>query len=112
MWVHPPLRTHRPPRVRRSLPKPGFPGPERRVGSELRSPGGYMRRTVSTLALALTAAVAVAAIATSCGADSTAPTNKTYVANLIAINEGATHTPPGSGAAHLGDRGTEMRWRA
>ena len=41
-----------------------------------------MRRTVSTLALGFIAAVAVAAVATSCGSDSTAPTNKTYVAGL------------------------------
>ena len=69
-----------------------------------------MRRTVSTLALALTAAVAVAAIATSCGSDSTAPTNKTYVANLIAINEGVTHTSPGSGVATFVDLGSEIDW--
>ena len=67
-----------------------------------------MRRTVSTLALALTVAVVVAAIATSCGSDSTAPKNKTYVANLIALNEGATHTSPGSGVATFVDLGTEI----
>jgi len=69
-----------------------------------------MRRTVSTLALGLIAAVAVAAVATSCGSDSTAPTNKTYVANLVAINEGATHTSPGSGVATFVDLGTEIDW--
>ena len=68
-----------------------------------------MRRTVSTLALGLIAAVAVAAVATSCGS-STAPTNKTYVANLIAINEGAGHTSPGSGVATFVDLGTEIDW--
>src|SRR5712691_11421297 len=110
MCGRPPVRTHRPPRVGRFLPTLGFPGPERRIGSGLRSPGGYMRRTVSTLALALIAAVAVAAIATSCGSDSTAPTNKTYVANLIAANEGTGHTSPGSGVATFVDLGTEIDW--
>ncbi len=69
-----------------------------------------MRRTVSTLALGLIAAVAVAAVATNCGSSSTAPTNKTYVANLIAINEGSTHTSPGSGVATFVDLGTEIDW--
>ena len=68
-----------------------------------------MRRTVSTLALGFIASVAVAAVATSCGS-STAPTNKTYVANLIAINEGAGHTSPGSGVATFVDLGTEIDW--
>jgi len=68
-----------------------------------------MRRTVSTLALALVAAVAVAASATSCGS-STAPTNKTYVANLIAANEGTGHTSPGSGVATFVDLGSEIDW--
>jgi hypothetical protein len=68
-----------------------------------------MRRTVSTLALGFIATVAVAAVATSCGS-STAPTNKTYIANLIAINEGATHTSPGSGVATFVDLGTEIDW--
>ena len=69
-----------------------------------------MRRTVSKLALGLIAAVAVAAVATSCGSDSTAPTNKTYIANLIAINEGPGHTSPGSGVATFVDLGTEIDW--
>jgi hypothetical protein len=68
-----------------------------------------MRRTISTLALALIAAAAVPAIATSCGS-STAPTNKTYVANLIAANEGTGHTSPGSGVATFVDLGTEIDW--
>jgi hypothetical protein len=68
-----------------------------------------MRRTVSTVALGLIAVVGVAAVATSCGS-STAPTNKTYVANLIALNEGATHTSPGSGVATFVDLGTEIDW--
>ena len=69
-----------------------------------------MRRTVSSLAVALIAAVAVSAIATSCGSDSTAPTNKTYVATLIAANEGAGHTSPGSGVATFVDTGSEIDW--
>jgi hypothetical protein len=69
-----------------------------------------MRRTVSTLALGFIAAVAVAAVATSCGSDTTGPTNKTYIANLIAANEGAGHTSPGSGVATFVDLGTEIDW--
>lgn len=69
-----------------------------------------MRRTVSTLALGLVAAVVVGAVATSCGSDTTAPTNKTYIATLIAINEGAGHTSPGSGVATFVDLGTEIDW--
>jgi hypothetical protein len=68
-----------------------------------------MRRTVSTLALALTAAVAVAAIATSCGS-STAPKNKTYVANLSPANEVPPKTTTGTGVATFVDLGTEIDW--
>ena len=53
-----------------------------------------MRRTVSTVALGLIAVVGVAAVATSCGS-STAPTNKTYVANLIALDVNAVGTTAG-----------------
>lgn len=69
-----------------------------------------MRRTVSTMALALIAAAGVAAVATSCGSDSTAPKNKLYVANLIAANEGSLRTSPGSGVATFIDLGTEIDW--
>ena len=68
-----------------------------------------MRRTVSTLALGLIAAVGVAAAATSCG-DSTAPANKMYVANLSAAAEGGTVTSPGSGVFTFEDKGTEIDW--
>ena len=69
-----------------------------------------MRRTVSTLALGIVAAVGVAAVATSCGSDSIAPVNKTYVANLTAANEGGTVTSPGSGVFTFEDKGTEIDW--
>ena len=73
-----------------------------------------MRRTVSTVALALIAAVAVAAVATSCGSDTTAPpANKTYVANLNSAAEQAippTFTSTGSGVATFVDLGTEIDW--
>jgi CHRD domain len=68
-----------------------------------------MRRTVSTLALALVAAVVVAAIATSCGS-STAPTNKSYVANLSPANEVPPKTTTGTGVATFVDLGTEIDW--
>jgi hypothetical protein len=69
-----------------------------------------MRRTVSTLALGLIAAVAVAAIATSCGSDSTAPTNKTYVATMLPANEIPPKTTTGTGITTFVDNGTEIDW--
>ena len=69
-----------------------------------------MRRTVSTIALGAIAAVVVAAVATSCGSDTTAPASKTYIANLNATAEGGTHTSPGSGVATFVDLGTEIDW--
>ena len=68
-----------------------------------------MRRTVSTLALPLIAAVAVAAIATSCGS-TTAPKNKTYVATLSPANEVPAKTTAGTGVATFVDLGTEIDW--
>ena len=70
-----------------------------------------MRRTVSTLALGLIAAVDVAAVATSCGSDTTAPTNKTFVANMLPSNELPTaKTTTGTGLATFVDKGTEIDW--
>src|SRR6266513_730849 len=70
-----------------------------------------MRRIVSTLALGVAAAVGVAAVATSCGSDSTAPKNKVYVAaNMNAANEGGTFTSAGTGTATFVDLGTEIDW--
>jgi hypothetical protein len=74
-----------------------------------------MRRTVSTVALALIAAVAVAAVATSCGSDTTAPpANKTYIANLNTAAEtppgGTPLTTTGTGVATFVDLGTEIDW--
>ena len=68
-----------------------------------------MRRTVSTLALAFVAAVAVAASATSCGS-STAPTNKTYVAIMLPGNETPPKTTTGTGVTTFVDNGTEIDW--
>ena len=72
-----------------------------------------MRRTVSTVALALIAAVAVAAVATSCGSDTTAPpANKTYVANLNTAAEkgNPAFTQTSSGVATFVDMGTSIDW--
>jgi hypothetical protein len=69
-----------------------------------------MRRTVSTLALGLIAAVAVAAVATSCGSSTTAPTNKTYVATMLPANEIPPKTTTGTGVATFVDKGTEIDW--
>jgi hypothetical protein len=68
-----------------------------------------MRRTVSTVALGLIAVVGVAAVATSCGS-STAPTNKTYVANLSPANEVPPKTTTGTGVVTFVDLGTEIDW--
>jgi CHRD domain len=69
-----------------------------------------MRRTVSTLALGLIAAVGVAAVATSCGSGTTAPTTKTYVANLSPANEVPVKTTTGTGVVTFVDLGTEIDW--
>jgi hypothetical protein len=58
----------------------------------------------------LIAAVGVAAVATSCGSDTTAPVSKTYVANMIAANEKGGFTSPGSGIFTFVDLGTEIDW--
>jgi hypothetical protein len=70
-----------------------------------------MRRTVSKLALGLIAAVAVAAVATSCGSSTTAPTFKTYVATMLPGNEVPTpKTTTGTGIATFVDKGSEIDW--
>ena len=69
-----------------------------------------MRRTVSTLALGLIAAIGVGAVATSCGSDTTAPAKKTWVANLNAAAEGAGRTSPSSGVFTFVDNGTVIDW--
>ena len=68
-----------------------------------------MRRTVGIAAGIVSAAVIVA-VAASCGSDSTGPTGKVYVANLIAANEGPGHTSPGSGVFTFVDVGNEIDW--
>jgi hypothetical protein len=69
-----------------------------------------MRRTVSTLALGLIAAVAVAAVATSCGSSTTAPTSKTFVATMLPANEIPPKTTTGTGVATFVDKGSEIDW--
>lgn len=71
-----------------------------------------MRRPVSTLVLGVIAAVAVAAVAVSCGDDDViAPVvHPTYVANLNAAAEGGAFTSNGSGVATFVDLGTEIEW--
>jgi hypothetical protein len=68
-----------------------------------------MRRTVG-IAAAVIGAAAIVFVAASCGSDSTAPANKTYVANLNAAAEGAGHTSPGSGVVTFEDKGNEIAW--
>ncbi|HEX6627679.1 MAG TPA: CHRD domain-containing protein [Gemmatimonadaceae bacterium] len=68
-----------------------------------------MRRKTVGIAAGIIGAAVIAFVVASCG-DSTAPGNKTYVANLIAANEGAGHTSPGSGVATFVDLGNEIDW--
>ncbi len=68
-----------------------------------------MRRTVG-IAAGIVGAVVVAVVAASCGSDSTGPKPKTYVANMIAANEGPGHTSPGSGVFTFVDNGDVIRW--
>ena len=68
-----------------------------------------MRKTVS-IAAGIAAAATITFVAASCGSDSTAPRPKQYVANLIAANEGAGRTSPGSGVVTLVDNGTSIDW--
>src|SRR3954465_7657600 len=68
-----------------------------------------MRRTVGIAAGAIGAATVIF-VAASCGSDTTAPVNKTYVANLNAAAEGGTHTSPGSGVVTFEDKGNEIAW--
>jgi len=67
-----------------------------------------MRRTVGTAA-GIVGAAAIVLVAASCGS-STEPKNKTFIANLIAANEGAGHTSPGSGVTTFVDLGNEIDW--
>jgi hypothetical protein len=69
-----------------------------------------MRRTVSTVALGVVAAVVIGVIATNCGSDTTAPKNKTYVANLNAAAESTAVTTTGTGTVTFVDLGTEIDW--
>jgi hypothetical protein len=68
-----------------------------------------MRKTVSTAA-GIAAAATITFVAASCGSDSTGPTNKTYLANMIAANEQGGFTSAGSGVFTFVDRGTEIDW--
>ncbi|HEX9219148.1 MAG TPA: CHRD domain-containing protein [Gemmatimonadaceae bacterium] len=68
-----------------------------------------MRRIVG-IAAGFIGAAAVAVVAASCGSDSTGPSPKTYVANLIAANEGAGHTSPGSGVFTFVDNVDVINW--
>ena len=68
-----------------------------------------MRRKTVGIAAGIAGAAIVAFVVASCS-DSTSPGNKTYIANLIAANEGTGHTSPGSGVATFVDLGNEIDW--
>jgi len=68
-----------------------------------------MRKIVS-VAGGIAAVAATAFLAASCGSDTIAPTNKQYVANLIAANEVPPKTTTGTGVATLVDLGNEIDW--
>lgn len=67
-----------------------------------------MRRTVGFAAGIIGAAV-IAAVAVSCN-DSTAPSNRQYIANLNALAEGPGRTSPGTGVVTFVDNGTQIDW--
>jgi hypothetical protein len=69
-----------------------------------------MRKTVVSLAAGIAAAATIAFVAASCGSDSTGPTNKQYVANLVAANEVPPKTTTGTGVATFVDLGDEIDW--
>ena len=68
-----------------------------------------MRRTVG-IAAAIVGAAAIVVFVASCGSDSTAPTNKKYVANLSPANEVPAKTTTGTGVATFTDLGSEIDW--
>ena len=68
-----------------------------------------MRMKTVGIAAGIVGAATIAFFVASCG-DSTGPPGKTYVANLIAANEGQGHTSPGSGVATFVDLGNEIDW--
>jgi CHRD domain len=68
-----------------------------------------MRKTVS-IAAGIAAAATFAFVVQSCGSDTTAPTGKQYVANMIAANEQAGITTTGTGVFTFVDLGTEIDW--
>ena len=68
-----------------------------------------MRRRMVGIAAGFVGAAIIAGVA-SCG-DSTAPGNKTYLANLSPANEVPTpFTTPGTGVATIVDNGSEFDW--
>jgi hypothetical protein len=67
-----------------------------------------MRKTVG-IAAGMIGAAAVMVIASSCGSDTTAPSPKTYVANLISANEpNGASTATGTGVASFVDNGDRI----
>jgi hypothetical protein len=68
-----------------------------------------MRRKTVGIAAGIVGAAIIAFVVASCS-DSTSPGNKTYVANLVAANEGPNHTSPGSGVVTFVDLGSEIDW--
>jgi hypothetical protein len=65
-----------------------------------------MRKSVGIAAGVLGAAAIVLVVA-SCGSDSTAPVNKTYVANLSPANEVPAKTTTGTGVATFTELDTQ-----
>ena len=68
-----------------------------------------MRRRTVGIAAGIVGAAAVAFVVASCG-DSTAPKNKTYVANLSPANEVPPKTTTGTGVVTFTDLGSEIDW--
>jgi hypothetical protein len=68
-----------------------------------------MRKPV-LLAAGIAAAATIVFVVASCGSDSTAPTNKQYVANLSPANEVPAKTTTGTGVVTFVDLGSEIDW--
>jgi CHRD domain len=68
-----------------------------------------MRKPV-LLAAGIAAAATIVFVFASCGSDSTAPTNKQYVANLSPANEVPAKTTTGTGVVNFVDLGSEIDW--
>jgi len=69
-----------------------------------------MRSKTVGIAAGIMAVAVVAFVVASCGSDTTGPTAKVYVANLVAANEVPPKTTTGTGTATFVDNGDVIDW--